>query len=448
MRHFLLILCLFICIMGFSTCQASENTMDLNQNIGSTLLNTWISPSLSNADYAILSIDIHKADYFNYREIIGSSNNQAFNNSVLSAFDKNDKNFFLSNSNAQNTSPAKLYFLFYGSNKNYKVVDFTPYIEKIMAQIVASKDITEYKDPAFAECRIIVNKQGSVISREIYNSSNNDFFNKKVLNFIDKTLVLDPMNYDFSGNNITIEILFNIKQSLINKNADMRLLLAKIKANWHPPKSFNQKQTKVLFRIDKDGNVINQKIYESSFNNKLDKEAMHSIQISSPFKGFFQSAERTNYKDIIVDFDSNTYILGFIISPKQTKNHSKTSFTKEQIEESKKYIEKQAAKIKSNMRYNQNLLSTPKLTVVNFILNNQDKAVNCEIETYSDSEEFDNIVLEAVYKTKFDPAPSFLKTEQIQLQIPVYFSNNTYTSASVGLRLLNATVSILRLISH
>jgi TonB family protein len=63
-------------------------------------------------------------------------------------------------------------------------------------------------------------------------------------------------------------------------------LQKKIQKSWVPPEVIEQGHAVVIFKLDRDGNVIHSYIKESSGNNLYDISAMESIQKSSPFASF------------------------------------------------------------------------------------------------------------------------------------------------------------------
>lgn len=80
-------------------------------------------------------------------------------------------------------------------------------------------------------------------------------------------------------------------QKLTNKNSDkpdfapyMKRLQRKIKRNWNPPKADKSKRVLMLFKIAKNGELLDAKIIQSSGNNAIDLAAAKALKKSAPFE--------------------------------------------------------------------------------------------------------------------------------------------------------------------
>jgi|GEM_PF-6076215 len=63
----------------------------------------------------------------------------------------------------------------------------------------------------------------------------------------------------------------------------MENLQKKIKANWYPVKDYGNKRIVVMFKVDRNGKLLNLKILKSSNNQKQDKIALEAVKKSAPF---------------------------------------------------------------------------------------------------------------------------------------------------------------------
>ncbi|MEI8389304.1 MAG: TonB family protein [bacterium] len=109
-------------------------------------------------------------------------------------------------------------------------------------------------------------------------------------------------------------------------------LQEKIKANWHPPKGDSSKKVIVLFKVDKQGKVLNSKIKESSGDNKLDSSALETIDKCNPFDPLPSSFKENN-----VDIEYT-----FVYNLKNSKDYEALRKNKIVLSEEKsKYFKKE-----------------------------------------------------------------------------------------------------------
>ena len=86
----------------------------------------------------------------------------------------------------------------------------------------------------------------------------------------------------------------------------MEELQIRIKNNWHPPREDKSKRIIALFKVDKEGNLLNLKITASSGNKDADFAAVEAIKISAPFKPLPPEYEGEDV-DIQFNFDYNVF---------------------------------------------------------------------------------------------------------------------------------------------
>jgi len=72
----------------------------------------------------------------------------------------------------------------------------------------------------------------------------------------------------------------------------MENLSAKLQKNWVTPDILEEGHVRVIFKIDREGNVIEGEILESSGNNVYDESAVNAIHKSEPFGAFPQDSTR------------------------------------------------------------------------------------------------------------------------------------------------------------
>ena len=78
----------------------------------------------------------------------------------------------------------------------------------------------------------------------------------------------------------------------------------KISKTWTPPDVIEEGHASVVFKVDKNGNVISAYVKESSGNSLYDQSALHSIQKASPYAMFPENASR-DYITVMYSFDSS-----------------------------------------------------------------------------------------------------------------------------------------------
>ena len=79
---------------------------------------------------------------------------------------------------------------------------------------------------------------------------------------------------------------------------------SKISQTWTPPNVLEEGHAGVVFKIDKNGNVISSYIKESSGNALYDESALNSVQKASPYPKFPNNTSR-EYITVMYSFDSS-----------------------------------------------------------------------------------------------------------------------------------------------
>lgn len=93
--------------------------------------------------------------------------------------------------------------------------------------------------------------------------------------------------------------------SVQNEFADyMTDIRAKIQKSWNPPEVLEEGHASVIFKVDKNGNVLSSYIKESSGNSLYDTSALNSIQKAAPYGKFPDNASRESIT-VIYSFDSS-----------------------------------------------------------------------------------------------------------------------------------------------
>ena len=96
----------------------------------------------------------------------------------------------------------------------------------------------------------------------------------------------------------------------------------KISKSWNPPEVIEEGHASVVFKLDRNGNLISSYIKESSGNKIYDESALASIQSASPYAHFPESSQR---ETITIQYAFDSSIV-------------KTDYVKELVQQSERYI--------------------------------------------------------------------------------------------------------------
>ena len=97
------------------------------------------------------------------------------------------------------------------------------------------------------------------------------------------TQAYDSNYYNKPTSNIQVQNDFSEYMANVQK---------KLKSNWVSPDFLEEGHIRVLFKLDRHGNVISGDILESSGNNIYDESAVNAIQKSEPFGEFPETSTR------------------------------------------------------------------------------------------------------------------------------------------------------------
>ncbi len=93
----------------------------------------------------------------------------------------------------------------------------------------------------------------------------------------------------------------------------MVMVQDKIAKTWTPPDVIEEGHATVIFKVDKNGNLISSYIKESSGNSIYDTSALESVKKASPYMQFPENASR-DYITVMYSFDSS------VVSANEVKN--------------------------------------------------------------------------------------------------------------------------------
>lgn len=113
------------------------------------------------------------------------------------------------------------------------------------------------------------------------------------------TLSLQALGYDPYYNNPTRN-----QQVQADFSSYMETVQEKLQKNWVTPDFLEEGHVRVLFKIDREGNVISGDILESSGNSLYDESAVNAIHKSEPFGQFPENTTR-QYITVNYSFDTS-----------------------------------------------------------------------------------------------------------------------------------------------
>jgi len=128
---------------------------------------------------------------------------------------------------------------------------------------------------------------------------------KKLLTGILILSALFCTNYcTFAANNLT----GTSKNQVVKADLGpyMRSLQRKIKMNWTPPKTNAPNRVTLLFKLNRNGEILSSSVVKSSGDANVDKAAQEALKASAPF-GKFPTEFKGQNIDIQFTFDYNVF---------------------------------------------------------------------------------------------------------------------------------------------
>jgi len=227
--------------------------------------------------------------------------------------------------------------------------------------------------------------------------------------------------------------------------AYMNRLQNKVKSNWILPHAQEGKKTVVVFDIDKNGNVSNSFISESSGDKEFDEVALSAISKSAPFENLSQDLN-DEYIKINFVFSQNLFEATQIAGEKQfcetvqktyeknptslqdnnlsTQNDSKSKSSVNRIAKTAdftSYLRDLQKDIRTN--WSSPIFNNRKKAVVSFSIDKEGELSNLEIDKSSGDKNYDKKALEAVSQTApFAPLPSSFNASSIDIRLTFNYS--------------------------
>lgn len=194
----------------------------------------------------------------------------------------------------------------------------------------------------------------------------------------------------------------------------MENLQKNIKKNWNPPLDRSSKRVVLLFKISKDGKLLDCKVHQSSGNEATDKAAIIAVK-----KTVFEPLPKKDMRDSVdvqFTFDYNVFY-GTEKKDMQlgTSVLVNGSSSKSLSPEYKKFLKNMRKRIKENWRPPVNGQGTR--TIVTFNVLKDGKLANCKVHKSSGNKLVDRAALDAVEKSApFDSLPAEEKSDSVNIQ--------------------------------
>lgn len=191
----------------------------------------------------------------------------------------------------------------------------------------------------------------------------------------------------------------------------------KIKANWNPPEIDVSNSTILLFKVGKNGELLQTNIKRSSGNEEVDKSAIEALEKAIPFKKFPDGVTLQNV-DIEFSFDYN--VVGS--EPTQSKDIS-TPYIKVVITDSlnvnfDKYLENLCKKVSEklgNAKGNQT-----NSTIVSLEITQKGALKSASLNKTSGDKNSDIEITKAVFlSAPFEPLPLDYNKKTLKLDLEV-----------------------------
>lgn len=191
----------------------------------------------------------------------------------------------------------------------------------------------------------------------------------------------------------------------------------KIKANWNPPTNNVSNSTILLFKVGKNGELLQTNVKRSSGNEEVDNSAIEALEKALPFRKFPDGVTLQNI-DIEFSFDYN--VVGD--EPVQSKDIS-TPFIKVIMKEKpnvsfEKYFEKLCKKVSEklgNTKGNQS-----KSTIISLEITQKGTLKSASLSKPSGDKNSDIEITKAVFlAAPFEPLPLDYNNKSLKLDLEI-----------------------------
>lgn len=314
---------LFTLVLYFAFVQSTVMAQDqynrsvyLN-NLQKKIESNWLTPRKSIGKSAIISFIVNRDGSISNVEVLRSSRDLQFDESVMNAICKsapfgplaNDENtfsvqFYFSPTYTSMTTAADKRQLFDSSNATFNVankstntsadIDFTNYTDSLQKKINSNWATKDLKTSIEAMADIKINKDGSLDNVELLKSSSKRKVDNEVLDAISKSVPIDALPDGFNYDSQNVQLTFNYNYSA-NDNTSEHHVIASINVvngydkytkqvndiinNILKGKSYYLHKDLLLeISIDKTGRVKYARIQKPSQDSNFDRKILATIQ--------------------------------------------------------------------------------------------------------------------------------------------------------------------------
>ena len=314
-------------------------------------------------------------------------------------------------------NPAELLKI---NNQQTNKINWQVYIDHVNKKIEANWNPPEITNTDEIVVKFNIGKEGNLINSKTVKSSGSIEADRAAISAIEKSSPFEPLPVNYKGDSLQVEYKFryNLEEAIelkpkiaeaafSAKITDWKTYLKdldeNIKTNWTPPSTETNSRTVLTFQVNKEGELVNYKIKESSGIEEIDNSALDAIIKSSPFKPI-EDEFSGNFIPIKYVFNNNAYN---IQTTTLTLDSKKPDWTP--------YMEYLKQTIRAN--WNPPKIAPYREFMTTITINRDGKLINCKIKESSGVEEVDNSALEAIAKSApFKPLPEDFTGETVSIK--------------------------------
>lgn len=160
-------------------------------------------------------------------------------------------------------------------------------------------------------------------------------------------IVLACMSFALGANAYSYEPYYNKPASSSQVQSDfsdyMENVNSKLQKNWTPPDFLEEGHTRILFKLDRNGEIYSASIIESSGDEIYDESAIEALKKSQPFGKF---PEQTSREYITINYSFDTSLVK-TEKMKEYYEHSKKDFASDK-QSALKYINYAIAEVQGD----------------------------------------------------------------------------------------------------
>ena len=314
-------------------------------------------------------------------------------------------------------NPAELLKI---NNQQTNKINWQVYIDNVNKKIETNWNPPEIPNTDEIIVKFNIGKNRNLINSKTVKSSGLIEADRAAISAIEKSSPFEPLPTNYKGDSLQVEYKFkyNLEEAVelkpkiaeaafSAKITDWKTYLKdldeNIKTNWNPPSTETSSRTVLTFQVNKEGELINYKIKESSGIEEIDNSALNAIIKSSPFKPI-ENGFSGNFIPIKYVFNNNAYNIQTTTLSLDSKKPDWTP-----------YMEYLKQTIRQNWNPPKDAPYREIMTTIT--INRNGKLLNCKIKLSSGIEEVDKSALDAIVKSApFKPLPEDFTGESVSIK--------------------------------